>query len=107
MEKNRKVYDVGFMLSASKRRSYRESVIRMFDTYLRFLQGHGLTTRELLGHNETPDQNTSVTRADLTDEGWEFITIAQDKWFRAVDQGASPEDATLLEETLTRLRAKA
>ena len=107
MEENRKVYDIGFMLSASKRRSYRESVIRMFDTYLRFLQEHGLTTRQLLEPDETPDQNTSVTRADLTDEGWEFIRLAQDRWFRAVDQGASPDNTALLEETLTGLRAKA
>ena len=107
MDDNMKIYDVGFMLSASKRRSYGESIIRMFDTYLRFLQDHGLTTREVLGPDETPDENTAVLRRDLTDEGWEFIKSAQDKWFHAVDQGTSPEDTSLLKQTLIKLRAKA
>lgn len=106
MDEEMELYDVGFMLSRSKRRSYRESIIRMFNTYLRFLQDHNLTTRLLLEPNEVPSENTIVKRKDLTDEGWEFIKLGQDKWFSAVDRGTSPENVSILEKTLSKIRNK-
>lgn len=101
------IYNVGFMLSASKRRSYRQNIIQRFDIYLRFLQNHDLTTRVLLEPGKSPDDNTVVMRSDLTEEGMAFIREAEQRWFSAVDRGMSPEDTSLLTEAVTKLRGTA
>jgi hypothetical protein len=44
-------------------------------------------------------------RSDLTDEGFEFIKRAEQKWFRALDRGQSPEDTRILDKVLANLRA--
>jgi len=99
------ISDVGFILGASKRRSYREGTIRMYFTYITFLQNNGLTTRTILAPGVVPDATTKIMRSDLTDEGFEFVKRAEQKWFSAVDRGASPEDTRILEKQLSILRA--
>ena len=99
-------YNVGSMLSASKRTSYREHIIRMFDSYIRFLQGNGLTTRQILAEGELPTADTKIVRSDLTGEGIAFIKRAEQKWLGAVDRGTPPENTTILERELKKLRGE-
>lgn len=100
------IYNVGFVLAASKRTSYRKEVIETYNIYFRFLQDNGLTTRILLGPDELPTADTKVMQSDLTEEGDEFIRRAEQKWFGATDRGMSPENSTLLEKELAKLRSK-
>jgi hypothetical protein len=99
------IYDVGFMLGASKRRSHKDQVTRMFSTYIGFLQNSALTTRTIVAPGAVPDATTRIMRSDLTDEGFEFVKRAEQKWFRAVDRGGSPESTGILEKELSILRA--
>ena len=100
------LYDVGAMISSSKRTSHRLHVVTMFDSYIRFLQSNGLTNGPLLKDNISPGAETKIWKSDLTDEGFEFIKVAEQKWFKAVDNGTSPKDCTILENELNKLRSK-
>lgn len=100
------IYDVGAMLAYSKRRSYKENIITMFDTYIKFLQGNGLTKHNMLPENTLPDKCTIIKESDFTEEGLEFVKKAEQKWFKFVDHGGSPEDTSILEKELSKIRSK-
>ena len=99
------IYDVGFMLTASKRRSHKDLITRMFANYIRFLQDRGLTARTIIVPGALPDATTRIMQSDLTEEGFRFVKRAEQKWFGAVDRGQSPEDTKILENVLANLRA--
>ena len=99
------IADVGFMLGQSKRKSHQELIVRMFTTYIGFLQEHGLTTRIILEGGALPDAKTRIMSSDLTEEGLTFVKKAEQKWFGAVDRGASPDDTSILAKELARLRS--
>ena len=99
------IADVGFMLRQSKRRSYQDLIVRMFTTYITFLQENGLTTRTILEGSALPDASTRIMSSDLTEDGLAFVRRAEQPWFSAVDRGVSPEDTAILEKELTKLRS--
>jgi hypothetical protein len=78
-----------------------------FKAVVRFLQAHGLVKTTLLGEGDEPTGRFCIRASDLTDEGLVLMKAAYDPWLRRVDQGkAAPDDVSLLERRLARLRQK-
>ncbi len=98
------IIDPGVLYATSKNRSYRKKITVALATYIRFLQDAGLATRTILQSDEHVDENLKVWKSDLTDEGFEFVKRAEQKWFRALDRGKSPTDLSILQKELARLR---
>jgi hypothetical protein len=90
--------------SASKSKSYRALIKRVFATLVGFLQSNDLVTKPLLLDNEEIDEKFVIRRSDLTDEGYEFYRRVEQRWFNAIDSGVAPMNTTILERALKELR---
>ena len=90
--------------AASKSLKYREKVKLRFRTFVDFLQGNGLTTHELLAKDSQVTADFKIFKSDLTDEGFELIMKAYDRWLGAQDRGKPVTDVKLLEKTLAKIR---
>jgi hypothetical protein len=92
--------------SASKNRSYRTLIKKVFRTLIDFLQSNGLTTKTLLKEGVDVDEKFVINRSDLTEEGFEFYQRVEQRWFNAIDNGAKPTDTALLERALQEIRRR-
>lgn len=62
---------------------------------------HGLSTHTILADNQEVDDNTCIKRSDLTDQGFEFLKKAYDKWGdKVIDRKILPTDPKILDKTL-------
>lgn len=99
------IADISVHLAASKNRSYRESIILLFQTLACFLQESGLSRGVLLEPGQTPSPSFRIKRSELTDEGFELIKKALHKWVKGVIGGSwPPTDDALLRRELEVLR---
>jgi hydroxymethylglutaryl-CoA reductase len=76
----------------------------MFRAFIGFLQTNRLTTRQILAEDEPVTESLRIVKSDLTDEGFEVVKAAFDKWLRGHDRGKEIEDVSVLEKALARLR---
>lgn len=90
--------------AASKSLKYREQLKLRYRTFVDFLQGNGLTTHELLAKDSQVTADFKIFKSDLTDEGYELMRLAYDRWLGAQDRGKPVTDVTLLEKTLAKIR---
>jgi hypothetical protein len=82
-----------------------EKTLARFKAVVRFLQTHGLVRTPLLKDEDEPTERFCIRASDLTDEGLRLMKAAYDPWLRKIDEGkAAPDDVSLLEKKLTRLR---
>jgi len=100
------LHDYGYILSASKRRSYREHVLQSAETLVHFLQDNGLTTRTITPLGEPIPHGLKIRASDLTEEGIEFYKGPVQRWYHAQDRGTAPTDTRILERGLARIRAE-
>jgi hypothetical protein len=107
MADDKEIIGTDIFWSASKSKSYRALIQRVFATLVSFLQANGLVTRVLLPDGAEIDGTFVIRRTDLTDEGYEFYRRVEQRWFSAIDKGAPPTDTTILERTLGALRREA
>jgi hypothetical protein len=82
----------------------REHVVRRFHIVANFLQANGLTSRNLSCQISDIEDSFGISSDDLTDEGVAFMRAIYDKWLTKVDNGMSPEDVTLLQKSLNKIR---
>jgi hypothetical protein len=96
---------LSFHLAASKNPRYRENTVLLFRTLALFLQNNGLSVRPLLRQDMSLDPAFKLMRSDLTDEGYELIKVALDKWVGSISAGRKPPtDDSLLKKYLIKLR---
>lgn len=93
-------------LAASKSAAWRERVITRFSTFVAFLQENHLTTRTILDPGSEPEVSLRIMKSDLTDEGYEVVKAAYDKWLRGIDKGKDVSDLTTLEKALEKIRGR-
>lgn len=96
--------DAAGHFAASKRSSHREQTVAIFSQFVSFLQSNNLTTRTLLEAGQLPDDSLKIMKSDLTDEGFEVVRIAYDRWLRGIDNGKSISDTSALEKALHKTR---
>lgn len=85
--------------------AYKDRIMRRYLALVTFLEKQKLTTHPLLVNGQIPSDFT-LNSADLTEEGLKVIKTGYDKWGKGVDRGNSPEDVSLLEKTLSQIRAQ-
>lgn len=98
------VDDISIHLKASKHREYQDRVFLRFKTFVNFLQKEKLTTRNLLLVGDQPPSDFKIMKSDLTEQGFELVKKAYDKWLKAQDGGKSPTDLTILVRELISLK---
>ena len=91
-----------FSLAASKNKTYQEHVKVSFKTLIKFLDDNALLVNKII-YNEI-NNNTKIMKSDLTKEGFDLVAKALDKWFSAQDRGKAPDDTTILERELKKIR---
>ncbi|MCC9609409.1 hypothetical protein LOC68_05355 [Blastopirellula sp. JC732] len=77
---------------------------RWFVAFVNFLQDNGLTARKLLKKGQTPDESFEIWESDLTEEGVAVVDKAFDRWLGALDRGKAPDDVSILEKALAKIR---
>lgn len=82
----------------------RDSIIRDFYFLTNFLQDNGLVRQPLMRSIDDITDDFAISTDDLTDDGLAVMKEAYDRWVQKIDNGMSPEDVTLLEKTLRRVR---
>jgi hypothetical protein len=100
------LFDLGFLWSASKNNTYRNSLLQMTNALVNFLNTKELTTVVLTAPDEKSAQDFTIRLSDLTAEGLEVYKVAERRWMPALDRGSKPSDVTILERALNNLRAK-
>jgi hypothetical protein len=103
---DRLIVDISGLYAASKNLSYRAEIKTIFETYIRFLQDAGLTTRTFLQPEDDLPSDVRIRRSDLTDEGFEFVKRVQNNWLMSKDRGRPLTDISLLEKELKELRGE-
>jgi hypothetical protein len=82
----------------------KERTLERFGALVAFLHQQHLTTRNLLASSVIDDE-FSIRRSDLTDEGYRLMQTGYQRWLAALDRGRSPEDALpILMKSLSKIR---
>lgn len=82
----------------------REHIARRFSIFSQFLQVNQLTVRDVGCRESDIKDDFGIMSDDLTEEGLAVVKAAYDKWLTKVDNGMPPEDVTLLEKALKKIR---
>ena len=82
----------------------RERVFERFRVLVAFLHQQELTTGNLLESGPIDDE-FSIRRSNLTDEGYRLMQTGYQRWLAALDRGRSPEDALpILVKSLSKIK---
>lgn len=98
--------DASLHYAASKSAKYRQFVTERFSVFVKFLQDNDLTTTTLLDAGEMPSEDLKIMKSDLTEDGFEVVKSAYDKWLRGIDNGNPIDDTRTLEKSLAKVRRK-
>ncbi|RHW16242.1 hypothetical protein D1610_16775 [Sphingomonas gilva] len=82
----------------------REKIIQDHYFLAKFLQDNALLKRNLMSAIEDITDDFEVSSDDLTEDGLAMMKAGYEKWLGKVDNGMSPEDVTLLEKALKKVR---
>lgn len=84
----------------------REHIVKRFYVIAKFLQDNELSLRQLVRDEQEIDDEFCIASGDLTEEGLAVMKSAYDKWLQKVDNGMPPEDLTILNRALSRIKAR-
>jgi hypothetical protein len=84
--------------------SSRDSIIKDHFFLVKFLQDNHLVSRTLMQSIEDITDDFALSSTDLTDDGLAVMKAAYQKWLTKVDDGMSPEDVSILEKALKKIR---
>src|SRR5687767_5866474 len=83
----------------------REVVMRRFFTFVSFLQSRGLTTGVVAESLGRVHEFSELTNADLTDEGYEFVSACHWRWVNRMGRDAGDaRERVLLDGWLRQFR---
>jgi len=91
-------------LQANSDRDYQNQARARFSAIASFLQHHGLTKRELLPSGAVVTDDFALRTDDLTNEGRQLMDEVYDRWLKSLNRGKSPDDLSMLEKQLSKLR---
>jgi hypothetical protein len=98
------VFNLAFMLGASKRLEHKQSCREQCASLLRFVRQHGLNEEPLDWDGEFPPDDLVLRASQLTDEGVAVIREGLRPWMAAHDRGRPKDDWALLERALAKVR---
>jgi hypothetical protein len=95
-------WDVPIQLSASKRRSYRESHFLIAESIAAVFTEQGLAKFDWAAKFKAQPETFRVLIGDLTEEGFAFGVTGFQEWLKQIEHSTAPRS---LEELSTSLRA--
>lgn len=98
------IIKVGWLTNTPGYGDMRDEIIDHVYSIAKFLQKNKLTQKPLISNRSEIDDEFSISSDDLTEEGLSLMKLSYDKWLRKVDRGMSPQNTTLLEKTLRKIR---
>jgi hypothetical protein len=104
MEKPFVITKVSWLTNTPGLEDQRDTIIRDHYFLAKFLQDNALVTRTLMSGMDDITDDFEVSSEDLTSDGLAVMRSAYDKWVQKIDNGMSPEDVTLLEKALKKVR---
>jgi hypothetical protein len=99
------VFQVSWLTKTVGNEHRRDSIVEHIFQVTKFLQDNGLVHRQLMQSSADITDDFELSSADLTDDGLAVMRAAYHKWLTKVDNGMSPEDWSLLEKALKKVRA--
>lgn len=81
-----------------------EAMAAEFWVLVDFLQRNGLTTRQLAASVDDLHEDFGIHTDDVTPEGLVIMKSPYTAWQRKIERGMSPEDTSILERALERIR---
>lgn len=98
------VFKVSWLTQAPGLERDRDVTVQQFFQVTKFLQDNGLVQRELMKDPADITDDFTLNSDDLTDDGLAVMRAAYHKWLGKVDNGMSPEDWSILEKALKKVR---
>jgi hypothetical protein len=105
MNKSFVICQVSWLTQTPGMEGERDSIVRDFYFLTKFLQDNGLVRRPLMHTINDITDEFAISSGDLTDDGLAVMKAAYEKWVEKIDNGMPPEDVTLLEKALKKVRA--
>jgi hypothetical protein len=99
------VFKVSWLTQRPSEEHRRDEIVEHFYQVTKFLQDNGLVRRRLMQSSADITDDFKLSSADLTVNGLAVMRAAYHKWLTKVDNGMSPEDWSLLEKALKKVRA--
>jgi hypothetical protein len=98
------VYNLGFMLGASKRTEHRQACRDQCSALVSFLQDNGLVSTQLVAAGATLTDDFVLRESQLTEQGVLFVRSALRPWLAAQEKSRNKKDVALLASRLNALR---
>lgn len=99
------IVQVSWLTRLSGNEDRRDEIVEHIYRIAKFLQDNELTVSPLIEGRHSITDDFSISSSDLTEEGMALMRSSYDKWLTKVDNEMSPENLTILEKALNRLRA--
>lgn len=99
------VYNLAFMLGASKRLDHKQACREQCASLLRFIRQYELNKEPLEWCGEFPPDNLILRASQLTDEGVAVMRDGLRNWTFAHDRGKPKNDWTIFERALKAVRS--
>jgi len=100
------LFNLGFMLGASKRVEHKQSCRAQCASLLRFIVQHKLNKEPFDIGDGFPPDDLVLRASQLTEEGVAVMREGLQKWMVAQDRGRSKDDWELLEKALLKIRTQ-
>ena len=82
-------------------------IYEYFRNIFKYLEENGLTTRKILPKNNEVNDDTCLSKSDLTEEGLALVRLAYEKWIdKVVDKKIHPTDHKILDRALKTIRSR-
>lgn len=98
------IYNLGFMLGASKRLDHKKSCREQCASLVRFIRSNGLSREPIEWDEEFPPDDFILRSSQLTEEGVMVMREGLRKWQAAQDRGRPKDDWKILEKALQAIR---
>jgi hypothetical protein len=82
-------------------------IYQYFISIIEYLQKNNLTTKIIATDGQEINDNTSIKKSDLTEEGLELVKKCYSKWIdKVVNQKILSTDYRMLDKALNKLRSQ-
>ncbi|KRA62109.1 hypothetical protein ASD89_23755 [Caulobacter sp. Root656] len=98
------VFKVAWLTKTPGEEHRRSEIIDHFYCIIKFLQDNSLVVRQLITSKDELTDDFALSSSDLTEDGLALMRAAYHKWLAKVDKGMPPQDVTLLEKALKKIR---
>lgn len=98
------VFKVSWLTQTPGEEENRDEIVNQFYCLLSFLQNNNLLASNTIKSVDDLTDEFTLLSTDLTEDGLSLMKASYHRWLTKVDNGMPPEDTTLLEKALKKIR---